>query len=444
VVVVIAGMVGALVVLDDPPSQEQVQTDDPPPDPAAWGPAISATVTPSQNGLELYGDSPLSPRNDAAVIAAGDVVVVWGGSIEGANVGRPELGFETFDDGAFLDLASGTWRAMSPAPLPRAVDVRPVGIWTGEEVLVFRGAHAAAWDPSSDTWRSLPAPPDRVTQVFWTGEEVIALGADATYHVGDDGWNALPDGPVEPTELLGGEAVAAAWTGDELIVLSKSASDRADAAAFDPESRSWRALPPAEFSYGSTAVGVAWTGDELVAVGYERDVVALDPRAERWRTLAALPVPPQEGVPRLLTVDGLVVVERFPGIGILDGDEWTVIPADPFPSSSPAPGPNGTVLTFGLSGTGESVLGVFDPRRALAELSSIQVGYSSLTLDETSTLAEMLVDDDPATITATVITPDGDCTVSHDLSGPFAPASVNCSSISASDRLRSQLTTPGL
>lgn len=349
---------------------EEVDTADPPGS-VELGPGTPAIVEQSVDGFTLYGATPLSPREDVAVVAAGDLVVVWGGGIEGSNVGRPELGSGTYRDGAFLDLRTQEWHPMAPSPLPAGQPLS-VGVWTGEVVMLFRGAHAAAWDPSSNTWAALPSPPGPVTRAFWTGEVVIAMGANATYRAGDTKWEALPPGGITPTTLLnGGAAVAAAWTGDELVTVNKSASGRVDVAAYDPGTRRWRTFPGHDLDVGSTSVGVTWTGEELIVMGNLNTVVALDLQTEQWRELPPLPLPgpPQEGVSLLSAVNGTVIVHRAPALGILAGGSWTMLTDNPLPFGQPNPGADGTLLYFGFTNLGftndseSSVLGIMEPRR---------------------------------------------------------------------------------
>lgn len=448
-VLVVAGalglvMVGSLAVWaarDGTPSAE-VRTSVPP-TAEPRGPGTPASVSSDMGGLILYGGVPLSTRHDSAVVATGDLVVVWGGGIEGPNFGRPELGDATFSDGAFLDLASGTWHPMAPSPLPAAEDTRPVGIWTGDEVLIFRGSSGGAWDPTTDTWTDLPPAPGRVTRAFWTGDEVIALGADATFRLGDGGWSDLPAGPFPPTSLLDGTAVAGVWTGSELLIVNKSMGDVVQVAAYDPDRRSWRSLPDGKLSFGSMAIGAAWTGGDLVVIGYDNDVAALDLQTRQWRALDPLPVVPQESVPRLVAVEETIVAHQGPGVSVLSGGGWTVFPVDQFPFGAPEPGPGGTVLTFGLTDAEGSILGVFDPRRAVADPKRLQIGFSSLQLDDSETLRSMSSRNEEGArtpITATITTPEGDCTVTD--VGAQQPPAVECPSEVTSEKLRSQLAPP--
>ena len=132
---------------------------------------------------------PIERRQQAASVWTGTEWIVWGGT----------TGDKEFDDGAAYDPTSDTWRPLPDSPLsPRRVR----GAWTGTELIVVAGstggepvtgngefAHAdgAAYDPATDTWRSLtsgPAHPGFVP--MWTGSQMImiAKGAASVYDVG--------------------------------------------------------------------------------------------------------------------------------------------------------------------------------------------------------------------------------------------------------------------
>lgn len=135
---------------------------------------------------------PLSPRQGAALVAAGREVLVLGG--------------ERHHDGAAFDLVDGTWRMISEPPLPDGV---PQVAWTGSEVLAIvsppgENRRAAAWNPATDRWRPVnPPPPIRFdgpgnTQqpaLFAVGGQVVLPDAWAAWDPGTNEWNSLPDIP---------------------------------------------------------------------------------------------------------------------------------------------------------------------------------------------------------------------------------------------------------
>lgn len=180
-----------------------------------------------------------------------------------------EAGTHEVDAAAYeLVLPDGGWRAIAPPPIPGRVDA--IAVWTGDEVLVWGGAHpgedaagrtdGAAYDPATGRWRVLPASP-------------------------------IPGGP--------GPAV---WSGSELLVWGglrspeSSVQPTAEGVAYDPATDAWRALPPSPLS-ARWDPSFAWTGRELVVSGGSAgggpsdDAAAYEPADDVWRRLPAAPVP---------------------------------------------------------------------------------------------------------------------------------------------------------
>lgn len=170
-------------------------------------------------------------------------------------------------------LAHGRWSRLPAAPIPDRN--YPVGVWTGQELLVWGGqsgphdlvvhGDGAAYDPVHHLWRELPpAPltPRTRAAATWTGQELIIWG----------GYNHLDSGGVQVA---------------------------GDGAAYDPARQTWRRMPPAPLSARAGATAV-WTGREVLVVGggpaarTDRDRsategAAYDPARDSWRRLAASP-----------------------------------------------------------------------------------------------------------------------------------------------------------
>lgn len=197
----------------------------------------------------------------------------------------------------------GRWQGLPAGPLPPLE--MPVGVWTGQE-LVITGlgsgtAHAAAYRPSTRTWRQLPAPdvasdaePDLRghRSAVWTGKDVVVLGLGYC-HAFDPAagvWRRLRD----PGNITGSSNLAVAWTGTQVLVWGLDGPNAGW--SLDPAQGTWTALPEAPVE-GATAAGV-WTGTEFVVqTGATADndevtlqpAVAYDPSRRVWRTLPAMP-----------------------------------------------------------------------------------------------------------------------------------------------------------
>ena len=99
---------------------------------------------------------PLEARWQNLSIGTGTGWFIWGG-MEALAANQTGL-----DDGSYLDVATGEWRLLPPAPIPASTQV-DFGLWTGAEVVVVQGGdavHMAAFDPTSFTWRAIPIPAD--------------------------------------------------------------------------------------------------------------------------------------------------------------------------------------------------------------------------------------------------------------------------------------------
>lgn len=169
-------------------------------------------------------------------------------------------------------------------------------VYTGKELIVW-GSHrgdgagtGAAYDPASDSWRTIPDPPIGLSDAntVWTGKEVVVFGAD------------LRAGNRATTEFAVG-------------------------AAYDPAANSWREIAPSELS--PQASDVVWDGSQMVAADYLLGVAGYDPVGDAWTPLPRLPTNACEGYPELTRV-GAQVIASFCGelVSRESGEElWHVI-----------------------------------------------------------------------------------------------------------------------
>ena len=236
-----------------------------------------AAFDPDTNEWRRIPSGPLTGRSGHLAVWTGTELVIWGGYLTAANRERYD------GEGAAFDPETDTWRRLSKGPLPAGYDA--MGAWTGTEVIVMvspmgiaendypKFAHAAAYDPSSDSWRELERPPF-VTNVsppvpFIDGELFLLSlngpvdgddtnGYDKSYDTGGifdssrEQWRAHSDPPERPNHTWGLVALD-----DEVVI---------DGLAYDPRVDSWRVLPefplrPREFPV------VVWTGRELIVWG---------------------------------------------------------------------------------------------------------------------------------------------------------------------------------
>jgi hypothetical protein len=315
-------------------------------------PSAKSPITPVSVAQLLAGHwsemapGPLVSDLDGAVVAwTGRELIVWGG-VDGSAL----HGFSFSNAGAAYDPASNTWQTLADSPLsPRAFSS---AVWTGTELVIFGGetfladmlgpkltSTAAAYDPSTNTWRMLPqAPlsPREMALAVWTGSTVLVLGGV------NAAWNPLSDGaafdpttdtwrhvaqPVPPKghQLSWQVAVKA---GDEVLAFSDWFKTRAlgggrfaypggsDLFAYGLSTRRWT-LEPARPNSVPVPDEALWTGRVLVVRGllqsYGRSpfppaaqVTGLyDPSTNAWAPVGADPLAKAEDVYSAWTGDAL-------------------------------------------------------------------------------------------------------------------------------------------
>jgi len=293
-------------------------------------------------------------------------------------------------------VADGSWTAAPAAPLPARSS--GTATWTGRELVVWGGAaddgagttthlaDGAALDPAAGTWRALPAAPLSPRQAHvavWTGDDLLVWGGEGPDELLADGaawnpatgrWRALPPAPLAPRA-----DAAAAWTGTELLVAGGRGPDAplADAAALDPATGRWRpvaplpaevvAPDPAALALAPGTAGGQGAGAVVVwragRGGGGAAAAAWDPAGDAW---TPLPVPAEgdDGLPILVagrggrlhglrtTADGTesVAVTLAPGAGAWTAGERLAPLTDPWASSGTALGDGLVVVP--LTGAG--------------------------------------------------------------------------------------------
>lgn len=237
---------------------------------------------------EPIAPSPLGPRILSASAWTGDELLIWGGT------DRNLAGF--FDDGAAYHPATDTWRQLPPAPISSRA---PLSVWTGREFIVWgtdvrtqpRPRDGAAYDPIANAWREIAPAPIELTDASasWTGEEMIVFGAalhggnkaetetaiGAAYDPTTDRWRRIPASDLSP------QASTASWDGRELIAWDYGNVS----AAYDPTANEWRPLPRVPLdSYECTPQSV--TVDRYVFGDYCGLMAVYDRAEGRWHNVS--------------------------------------------------------------------------------------------------------------------------------------------------------------
>lgn len=188
---------------------------------------------------------------------------------------------------AAYDPDTDAWSRLPDSPGGRFDWPHPV--WTGNELLVLStGGKLAAYSPGSDSWdlRS-PSPLGYRSSpiVHWTGERMIAFGGServgsdmledrwdgASYDPASDTWERIPAPPHEEDQRFSIGTVVVA-DGDLVIILRTSErrgesfewEDENHTLAYDTDAQSWRRLPDPP---STLSVPTHWTGREIVYWG---------------------------------------------------------------------------------------------------------------------------------------------------------------------------------
>lgn len=317
-----------------------------------WGGEVGGDGTPRRDGfvveeggagVRVVGDAPIDARSDAAGVWTGEDVIVCCGSGQADGLTADSRAAAAWNP------ESGQWRELArpPADVARS---EVAAAWTGDVmVVVAAGPAAATYDPATDTWATIPAPPELagVAEAVWTGEEVVVWDARyGTHEYPADGaledrgwrwapgraaWEPLPDLPDGSRVALG----SMVWTGDEIVVWGQSTADYGlgVGARWRPGEAAWATVPRSpqprfddvDGTPGSQSAAVdPASGDVIVRGLFGRDsgpaipAYRYDPDAGRWS---------QTGIglaghaPAFAVLDGRVVVPDpdAPAIGRLPG-----------------------------------------------------------------------------------------------------------------------------
>ncbi len=269
-----------------------------------------AALNPVTETWRSIADGPLDGRSGHIAVWANNEMIVWGGL--GAT-GSPTR--TAYADGAAYDPATDSWRALVDPPLTGGG--RYAAVWTGSEVVIVGGAdqdygadgqvpatrygEAAAYDPSTDTWRSLPGPPVDLSfaEAHWTGTSVLVVGGQAfnspqfqnrrgdllaaALDPASGTWEELPPAAISA------QATETVWAHGELYALSYQ-PELDGARVWNPETNTWRDIPGLPEACEGYPVAVGYSPGVLA--GHCGIVVSYDPTTDRWAT-----VPTPEGDP---------------------------------------------------------------------------------------------------------------------------------------------------
>lgn len=212
-------------------------------------------------------------------------VAVWTGSqmiVAGGFAYFPD--FNTFgytDTGGRYDPITNTWLPIATGA-PATID--STAVWTGTEMIVWGGGSASgkAYNPSTDTWRSLPTAnaPMSASQhtAIWTGTEMIVWGglntkgsflsSGARYDPVADKWTPISFDNAPSAR----RSHTAVWTGAEMIVwggLSGTGQSLPSGGRYNPTTDTWMPMSNAGAPSARWGHGAVWTGTQMIVWGEE-------------------------------------------------------------------------------------------------------------------------------------------------------------------------------
>jgi N-acetylneuraminic acid mutarotase len=181
------------------------------------------------------------PRGYHTAVWTGSEMIVWGG----LDFSGPK------SSGGAYDPATDTWRTLSSTGVP-AARFGHTAVWTGTEMIVWGGSDSqgalgtgGAYDPTTDRWRALSTSgaPERRTShsATWTGVEMIVWGGQGVF---------TPPAPNSVDKVL------------------------SDGFAYDPFADSWTPISATGTPPAARGHTVVWTGNRMIVWG-GRDGFAL-------------------------------------------------------------------------------------------------------------------------------------------------------------------------
>jgi N-acetylneuraminic acid mutarotase len=270
-----------------------------------------AAYDPATRRWTTMPSAPISPRVSAAAVWTGSEVVIWGGYNDLSSASS----LHVTNTGAAYNPKTRTWRTLANSPL--SASSSPGIAWTGSEVIIVDGQpavmtntlrgqrQAAAWNPSTNHWRTLPREPAgtpsafNVTVAHWSDDRLLVFhgygvtGDPAATTV--DSYDPVTNHWTHLHKCDGAGYVSAAYDLDGQVLVPPYAD--AGAYLYSPQHNTWTptAAPPL-----STYASAPTSGGGLLiltgsAEGHDikpGDAALWDPRTDSWAKPPRMPVRP--------------------------------------------------------------------------------------------------------------------------------------------------------
>lgn len=232
---------------------------------------LPSSAAASQPEWAQVGQS-LSPskRQGHSAIWTGTRMIVWGGTAAGSF--PPSSGGGPLADGGAYLPESDQWQPIAPSFLtPRS---NHIAVWTGSQMIVWGGWDGSAplrdggiYDPQANTWTPLHADGPNWRSGMrghWTGTEMLVWGAadeqgpaaGGAFDPASRTWRAIASADA-PTA-----GVNSVWTGSDLLVWNPGEGWR-----YSVDSDSWSRITDVGEPVWRRGHAAVWTGEEMLVLG---------------------------------------------------------------------------------------------------------------------------------------------------------------------------------
>ncbi len=272
----------------------------------------------------------------------------------------------------FADLGPG-WHELDTGPVPPMFSAVA---WGGGELFVVGDQGAFAYNPATETWRTLADPPPNETMspaVVWTGGLLVMVSdtyrdppTSATYDIKADTWSDLGPLPTNPTFQAAGLGVGTSGPSDpnnrtSLVFTGSHVVDATHGVKLDLDSGVWSPLPMPDDLIPYTALlysNPVWTRVEVLAVyPIDKPGLAWTSHGGSFREVPGLPTQMMQG-PRAvgpaftIALDGskigFVLSDDLGSAFLLDTTTWTWSELPPVPGAAAG---NGCPARAGAAGS---------------------------------------------------------------------------------------------
>ncbi len=199
-------------------------------------------ATDTWSGMSVNMDTNLmipDLRRNHLAFCTSTEMLVWGGASTPQTLGMASGG-PVISRGRRYNLADNTWSDMAFPNMEIGSPMSYTGVWTGSEMIIWGGGmigmppRAGRYNPSTNSWLSLPALPsgqlqlgDSEASAVWTGTRMILWGGTSAGMLSNAGYSFDPAanagaGSWTPISTTGAPPARtrhyAVWSGAEMIV----------------------------------------------------------------------------------------------------------------------------------------------------------------------------------------------------------------------------------